>query len=64
MSEREGREAARGMFGIIGAKVRRFITLVSDEPGAQPTPMDWILDTRSYRMRVTSERGIEAQRLK
>jgi superfamily II DNA helicase RecQ len=52
MSETEAREAALGMFGIVRAKVRRFMTLVSDEPGAEPTPMDWIFDTRSYGMRI------------
>jgi RecQ family ATP-dependent DNA helicase len=52
MSEEEAREAAQGMFGIIRAKVRRFMTLVSDKDGAEPTPMDWIFDTRSYGMRI------------
>ena len=52
MSETEAREVARGMFGIVRAKVRRFITLVSDEPGAEPTPMDWIFDTRLYGIRI------------
>jgi hypothetical protein len=34
MSEIEAREAAWGMFGIVRSGVRRFMTLVSDEPGA------------------------------
>jgi hypothetical protein len=48
----EGREQARSMFSSVRDKVRRFMTRVSDGDGAEPTPMDWILDTRTYGMRI------------
>lgn len=52
MSEEMARDEAAGMFSIVRSKVRRFMTRVSDRDTAQPTPMDWIFDTRTYGMRI------------
>ena len=46
------RNKGPSMFKLVRQKVRRFMTRVSDRKDAEPTPMDWILDTRSYGLRI------------
>ena len=50
MDEDEVAEAATGLFIIIREKIRRFITIVVEKNN--PSPMDWIFDTRSYGIRI------------
>lgn len=45
-------EEAVGLFRIVRCKVRRFMTRVSGEGDAEPTPMNWIIDIRTYGMRI------------
>lgn len=52
MDQQEAEETAKGLFTIVWAKVQRFMTRVSSDIKAQPTPMSWIIDTRSYGMKV------------
>jgi RecQ family ATP-dependent DNA helicase len=52
MDEEDARDEAAGIFSIVRSKVRRFMTLVSDRDTAQPSPMDWIFDTRTYGMHI------------
>lgn len=52
LAEDEARQQAPGLFEVLRPKVRRFMTRVGDEADAGPTPMDWILDTRTYGMRI------------
>ncbi len=48
----EARERAEGMFSKVRARVQRFMTTTSGNPAAQPTPMDWIFETRSYGLHI------------
>ncbi|KJZ69024.1 hypothetical protein HIM_11583 [Hirsutella minnesotensis 3608] len=48
----EAREQAEGMFSKVRARVQRFMTTTSGNPAAQPTPMDWIFETRSYGLHI------------
>ena len=50
MDESEAAEAATGLFVIVREKMRRFMTMVVEK--MDPSPMDWIFDTRSYGMRI------------
>lgn len=52
LDQEEARQQAPGIFELLRPKVRRFMTRVGDEADAAPTPMDWILDTRTYGMRI------------
>jgi len=49
---REAEQAATGLFPIVRAKVRRFMTRIPDGPDAQPTPMHWIISTRTYGFKI------------
>jgi hypothetical protein len=40
------------LFRIVRRKVRRFITRISGEEDVEPTPMNWIINTRTYGMRI------------
>ena len=52
MEERLARESVPGMFPRVRRMVRRFMTRVGDGRTAQPGPMDWILETRTYGMHI------------
>lgn len=52
VDRRTAEEAVDGLFRIVRRKVRRFMTRVSGEEDAEPTPMNWIINTRTYGMRV------------
>ncbi|KAF5574050.1 uncharacterized protein FSUBG_14077 [Fusarium subglutinans] len=52
MDEDEAREEAKGMYRIVREKSQRFITRVSEKNNSEPTPMDWIFDARTYRMKI------------
>lgn len=52
MGRQEAEETATGLFSIIRCKVRRFMTRVSSAADAQPTPMSWIINTRTYGMKI------------
>ncbi|KAG6042166.1 hypothetical protein E4U17_001581 [Claviceps sp. LM77 group G4] len=46
------REKVKSMFLRVREMVRRFMTRVGDGRTAQPGPMDWILETRTYGMNI------------
>lgn len=52
----EGEEAAddsaQSLFAYVRGMVQRFMTRTPGAPEAEPTPMDWILDTRTYGMHI------------
>ncbi|KAK7433632.1 hypothetical protein CaCOL14_013366 [Colletotrichum acutatum] len=48
----EADEAAQSLFQHTRAKVRRFMTRTTGDKDAEPTPMDWILETRTYGMHI------------
>ncbi|KAK2773967.1 DNA helicase [Colletotrichum kahawae] len=48
----EAEDAARSLFQHTRAKVRRFIARTTGDQDAEPTPMDWILETRTYGMHI------------
>lgn len=50
MSERQARMHVEGMFDFVRRKVQRYMTLVTDK--GQPTPMDWIYESRSYGFKI------------
>jgi hypothetical protein len=50
MSQKEARHAVPGIFRLVWAKVQRFMMLVSSK--SEPSPMDWIFDTRTYGMKI------------
>ncbi|KAG6979012.1 ATP-dependent DNA helicase Q-like 3 [Fusarium oxysporum f. sp. conglutinans] len=52
MDEDEAREEAKGMYRIVREKSQRFMTRVSEKNDSEPTPMDWIFDTRTYGMKI------------
>ncbi|KAG6260171.1 hypothetical protein E4U48_000121 [Claviceps purpurea] len=52
MEECLAREKVKGMFKRVREMVRRFMTRVGDGRTAQPGPMDWILETRTYGMNI------------
>ncbi|KAH8646440.1 hypothetical protein BGZ61DRAFT_501313 [Ilyonectria robusta] len=52
MSKRRAKEKADGLFRIIREKVWRFMTRMPDQKEADPTPMNWIINTRTYGMRI------------
>ncbi|KAK5989588.1 hypothetical protein PT974_01671 [Cladobotryum mycophilum] len=52
MDEDEAREEARGVFRIVRTKVQRFMTQTTHRRDAEPTPMDWIMEMRTYGMYI------------
>lgn len=52
MSAREADEQAEGLFRIVRRKVRQFMTRVPEGEDVDPTPMNWIINTRTYGMRI------------
>lgn len=52
-------EAKQPLFALVRARVRQYASTVSDQ--TPPTPFDWILDARSYGMKVqfTSTGGVQ-----
>ncbi|PON20110.1 hypothetical protein TGAM01_v211033 [Trichoderma gamsii] len=52
MSRKKAEEKATGLFRIVRQKVRRFMTRISDEADADPTPMNWIINTRTYGLKI------------
>jgi hypothetical protein len=50
LDEDEADEEATSMFRIVREKVQKFMTVTSKEAYAEPTPMDWIYEARSYGM--------------
>ncbi|RTE68056.1 hypothetical protein BHE90_017567, partial [Fusarium euwallaceae] len=52
MSTREADEQAEGLFRIVRRKVRQFMIRVPEGEDIDPTPMNWIINTRTYGMRI------------
>ncbi|KJZ69027.1 hypothetical protein HIM_11586 [Hirsutella minnesotensis 3608] len=52
IDRRTAEEATEGLFRIVRRKVRRFMTRISEEEDAEPTPMNWIINTRTYGMKI------------
>lgn len=52
MSKKKAKEKAEGLFRIVRRKVRRFMTRMPGEEEADPTPMNWIINTRMYGMKI------------
>lgn len=52
MDKKQADESATGLFRIVRDKVRRFMTRISDEKDAEPTPMNWIINTRTYELKI------------
>ncbi|GJC88126.1 hypothetical protein ColLi_10964 [Colletotrichum liriopes] len=48
----EAEEEADSLFRHVRRKVQRFMTRTSGDAEAEPTPMDWMLDTRTYGMHI------------
>ncbi|TVY62641.1 hypothetical protein Focb16_v004353 [Fusarium oxysporum f. sp. cubense] len=51
-AQEEAEEEATSMFLIIRKKVQRFMTVTSGNARAEPTPMDWIYEARTYGMHI------------
>lgn len=52
MDKQQAEESATVLFRIVRRKVRRFITRISDDANAEPTPMYWIISTRTYGLKI------------
>ncbi|EXM12685.1 hypothetical protein V3481_007249 [Fusarium oxysporum f. sp. vasinfectum] len=52
LDEEDAEEEATSMFRIVREKVQRFMTVTSKETYAEPTPMDWIYEARTYGMYI------------
>ncbi|KAF1738145.1 hypothetical protein CRV24_000067 [Beauveria bassiana] len=53
-------EAVPSMFSLVRDRVRRYIVRVGDRHDAEPTPMDWLLDTRTYGFKINYSTLAEA----
>jgi hypothetical protein len=51
-SKQQAEEDAEGLFQIVRRKVRRFMVRMPEGEDAQPLPMNWIINTRTYGMRI------------
>ncbi|KAH7187386.1 hypothetical protein DER44DRAFT_636665, partial [Fusarium oxysporum] len=51
-AQEEAEEEATSMFRIVRKKVQRFMTVTSGNARAEPTPMDWIYEVRTYGMHI------------
>ena len=58
-TEDERWEQTPAIYGIMGDKTSRYMKRVAD--GGTPTPMDWILEARSYGMTMQFSRTIEGK---
>jgi hypothetical protein len=59
MNDVQARSRTEPMFDIVQRRVRKFMTLVLDK--GRPTPMDWIYECRTYRMKIrynTTAKGV------
>jgi len=52
MDKEDAIRQSTGLFRLVRGKVRRFMVLVPEAEDAEPTPMDWIYDTRSYGLKI------------
>ncbi|KXH39658.1 hypothetical protein CSAL01_12557 [Colletotrichum salicis] len=52
MGKDEAEVQATSLFQYVRAKVRRFMTRTSGDKDAEPTPIDWILETRTYGLHI------------
>lgn len=52
MDEEEARDEAQSTFRLVRGKVERFMTRTTGRPEAEPTPMDWIFEARTYGMHI------------
>ncbi|KAF9765088.1 hypothetical protein IL306_002684 [Fusarium sp. DS 682] len=52
LNEEEAEEEATSMFRIVREKVQRFMTVTSKEAHAEPMPIDWIYEARTYGMYI------------
>lgn len=52
VSLREAKAMGRTIFARVQADTRQFMTRIGNEPDQFPTPMDWILETRTYGLRI------------
>ena len=50
MEDLQARSRTEPMFDIVRRRVRKFMTLVSEK--GRPTPMDWIFECWTYRMKI------------
>ncbi|KAL3595876.1 hypothetical protein FPOAC2_10246 [Fusarium poae] len=51
-SKQQAEEDAEGLFQIVRRKVRRFMVRMPEGEDAQPSPMNWIINTRTYGMQI------------
>ncbi|KAH7191230.1 hypothetical protein DER44DRAFT_677843, partial [Fusarium oxysporum] len=51
-SKQQAEEDAEGLFQIVRRKVRRFMVRLPEGEDAQPSPMNWIINTRTYGMQI------------
>lgn len=52
MGREEAEDRVVSLFQRVRAKVQRFMTRTSGDKEAEPTPMDWIIETRTYGMHI------------
>lgn len=52
IDRKKAEEKATELFRLVRHKVRRFMTRILDEADADPTPMNWIINTRSYGLKI------------
>ncbi|KAF6815375.1 hypothetical protein CMUS01_12464 [Colletotrichum musicola] len=52
MGKDEAEDKTTSLFQHVRSKVQRFMTRTSGAKDAEPTPMDWILETRTYGMHI------------
>ncbi|KAJ4194612.1 hypothetical protein NW759_016497 [Fusarium solani] len=52
MTARQAREEAEGLFRIVRHKMLQFMIRTPEGVAADPTPMNWILNTRAYGMHI------------
>jgi superfamily II DNA helicase RecQ len=51
-AQEEAEEEATSIFRRVRMKVQRFMTITSQDERAEPTPMDWIYEARTYGMHI------------
>ena len=50
LDENQAQEKSKGLFRIVRSKVSRFMTIIHEN--SEPTPMDWIFESRSYGLKI------------